>query len=326
MKHIKETPAPLPADLPPNVRELIEITLVKNPGMRYRTGGQFADAVAAVRAGRRPPRPNAAPTIGRATAVGDPRQLRRGSPRPLRTADPRRAPSPAATAPPPATAHLLLGTAGAAVGGRRARRPGHHHRDPDRAGRPQDRRNNKPVEPTVTDTVTPTAPVGAAGLDPRRPDRPDPIRTAATVRCIAHGDAPPTPHDAQNSRNDHPTAPVRPLRARRDPRLRRHVRGPPRARPAAAPRRGGQGAARRPGPRPQLLPPVPPGGAERRRAEPPGDRRGVRHRRGRDDDRPAALHRDGVRRRASRCATSCTPTARCRRSGPSRSSPTPARR
>jgi len=67
MKHIKETPAPLPADLPPNVRELIEITLVKNPGMRYRNGGQFADAVAAVRSGRRPPRPNQAPTINRAT-------------------------------------------------------------------------------------------------------------------------------------------------------------------------------------------------------------------------------------------------------------------
>ena len=63
MKHIKEQPAPLPADLPPNVRELIDITLVKNPGMRYRNGGQFADAVAAVRAGRRAPRPNSAPTI-----------------------------------------------------------------------------------------------------------------------------------------------------------------------------------------------------------------------------------------------------------------------
>ncbi|MGB6889728.1 MAG: serine/threonine-protein kinase, partial [Mycobacterium sp.] len=63
MKHIKETPAPLPADLPPNVRELIEITLVKNPGMRYRNGGQFADAVSAVRSGRRAPRPNSAPVI-----------------------------------------------------------------------------------------------------------------------------------------------------------------------------------------------------------------------------------------------------------------------
>src|ERR1700676_3628320 len=72
MKHIKETPAPLPADLPPNVRELIEITLVKNPGMRYRSGGPFADAVAAVRSGRRPPRPNQTPTINRATPAAIP--------------------------------------------------------------------------------------------------------------------------------------------------------------------------------------------------------------------------------------------------------------
>jgi serine/threonine protein kinase len=57
MKHIKEAPPPLPADLPPNVNELIEITLAKKPDMRYRSGGQFADAVAAVRAGHRPPRP-----------------------------------------------------------------------------------------------------------------------------------------------------------------------------------------------------------------------------------------------------------------------------
>ena len=72
MKHIKEQPAPLPADLPPNVRELIEISLLKEPGLRYRTGGVFADAVAAVRAGRRPPRPNHAPTIGRATPASIP--------------------------------------------------------------------------------------------------------------------------------------------------------------------------------------------------------------------------------------------------------------
>jgi len=72
MKHIKETPPPLPADLPPNVRELIEITLAKNPGVRYRNGGQFADAVAAVRAGRRPPRSNLAPTINRAAPAAIP--------------------------------------------------------------------------------------------------------------------------------------------------------------------------------------------------------------------------------------------------------------
>ena len=72
MKHIKEAPPPLPADLPPNVRELIEITLAKNPGVRYRNGGQFADAVAAVRAGRRPPRPNLAPSINRAAPAAIP--------------------------------------------------------------------------------------------------------------------------------------------------------------------------------------------------------------------------------------------------------------
>ncbi|MGP4058351.1 protein kinase domain-containing protein [Mycobacterium sp. 4D054] len=80
MKHIKETPPPLPADLPPNVRELIEITLVKNPGMRYKSGGPFADAVAAVRAGRRPPRPNAAPSIGRAAPTAVPPAI---APRPV---------------------------------------------------------------------------------------------------------------------------------------------------------------------------------------------------------------------------------------------------
>ncbi|UQX11048.1 protein kinase domain-containing protein [Candidatus Mycobacterium methanotrophicum] len=72
MKHIKEPPPPLPPDVAPNVRELIEITLVKNPSMRYRSGGPFADAVAAVRAGRRPPRPNQAGPVGRATPAAIP--------------------------------------------------------------------------------------------------------------------------------------------------------------------------------------------------------------------------------------------------------------
>jgi len=72
MKHIKEAPPPLPSDLPPNVRELIEISLAKDAIHRYRSGGPFADAVAAVRAGRRPPRPNQAPTIGRAAPAAIP--------------------------------------------------------------------------------------------------------------------------------------------------------------------------------------------------------------------------------------------------------------
>ncbi|MFF3568310.1 protein kinase domain-containing protein [Nocardia jiangxiensis] len=57
MKHVRDTPPPMPSDLPPNVRELIEITMAKDPSQRYGSGGEFADAVAAVRSGRRPPMP-----------------------------------------------------------------------------------------------------------------------------------------------------------------------------------------------------------------------------------------------------------------------------
>jgi hypothetical protein len=40
--------------------------------MRYRSGGPFADAVAAVRAGRRPPRPNQSTSAGRASPTSIP--------------------------------------------------------------------------------------------------------------------------------------------------------------------------------------------------------------------------------------------------------------
>ena len=75
MKHIKETPAPLPADLPPNVRELIEITLVKNPGIRYRNGGQS---------------PRSGPDAGRRGRT--PRPPSRPAPRPFRDSVPRSRP------------------------------------------------------------------------------------------------------------------------------------------------------------------------------------------------------------------------------------------
>ncbi|MUL49736.1 serine/threonine protein kinase [Mycobacterium sp. CBMA293] len=96
MKHIKEAPPPLPADLPPNVRELIEISLAKDAVHRYRSGGPFADAVAAVRAGRRPPRPNQTPTIGRAAPAAIPSSTQaRAAVEPAR-------PAPAAPRPKPA--------------------------------------------------------------------------------------------------------------------------------------------------------------------------------------------------------------------------------
>ncbi|MGV9826855.1 MULTISPECIES: protein kinase domain-containing protein [unclassified Gordonia (in: high G+C Gram-positive bacteria)] len=68
MKHIREEPPPLPSNIPASVRELIDITLSKDPKQRYANGGEFADAVAAVRAGRRPPRPGTA-ALGAAGAA-----------------------------------------------------------------------------------------------------------------------------------------------------------------------------------------------------------------------------------------------------------------
>jgi hypothetical protein len=55
MMHIHHQPPPLPADVPEGIRALIESALVKDPRRRYRTGGEFAAAAAAVRGGRRLP-------------------------------------------------------------------------------------------------------------------------------------------------------------------------------------------------------------------------------------------------------------------------------
>ena len=70
MKHIQEPPPPLPQNVPAPVRELIEITLSKDPAQRYATGGEFADAVAQVRAGHRPPVPRTAGGAAAAAAAG----------------------------------------------------------------------------------------------------------------------------------------------------------------------------------------------------------------------------------------------------------------
>jgi serine/threonine-protein kinase len=115
MKHIREVPPPLPADIAPNVRELIEIALAKEPTARYRNGGEFAEAVAAVRAGRYPPSPGSmtgssrlhtSPTV---PVVGDP-QRAGGATRVIPPIAPPPAQPPAETAPTPAAPGLPRGT------------------------------------------------------------------------------------------------------------------------------------------------------------------------------------------------------------------------
>jgi serine/threonine-protein kinase len=57
MMHIRDAPPPLPPDVPPYARAVVEATLVKDPTHRYGNGGEFAAAVAAVRAGHPLPAP-----------------------------------------------------------------------------------------------------------------------------------------------------------------------------------------------------------------------------------------------------------------------------
>jgi len=58
MMHIRDAPPPLPPDVPPYARAVVEATLVKDPAHRYSNGGEFAAAVAAVRAGHPLPAPS----------------------------------------------------------------------------------------------------------------------------------------------------------------------------------------------------------------------------------------------------------------------------
>ncbi|CAL9661200.1 Serine_threonine-protein kinase PknD [Actinosynnema sp. ALI-1.44] len=67
MMHIRDVAPPLPPDVPPGPRALIEATLVKDPRQRYRNGGEFAAAVSAVRNGQPLPVPT-----GLAMAVAPP--------------------------------------------------------------------------------------------------------------------------------------------------------------------------------------------------------------------------------------------------------------
>ncbi|MDQ3465507.1 MAG: serine/threonine protein kinase [Actinomycetota bacterium] len=64
LKQIRETPPPLPSDVPQPVRELIDRALSKDARLRFPTGGEFATAITAVREGRRiAPGPSSGPSV-----------------------------------------------------------------------------------------------------------------------------------------------------------------------------------------------------------------------------------------------------------------------
>lgn len=70
MMQVRDAPPPLPRTVPLQVRRLIETTLVKDPAQRYATGGEFAEAVGAVRRGE--PLPIPASITGATPVVSPP--------------------------------------------------------------------------------------------------------------------------------------------------------------------------------------------------------------------------------------------------------------
>jgi len=139
MMQVRDEPPPLPATIPVSTRELIEGVLVKDPTQRYATGGEFAEAVAAVRRGEAMPVPR---SISGATPVVTPR------PRPTRgrTTTPKPAPKPTPTPAPTPTP------------------------TPGPSSKPPHRRAADPSRPRPRPTATRTGEERAAGA-PRRPAR-----------------------------------------------------------------------------------------------------------------------------------------------------------
>ena len=161
MMHIRDPLPPLPPDVPPVVRQLIELTLTKDPRGRYATGGEFARAVVG-----RAPRRAAAPARRRDRGDGG------GQPGdPDRARHHPRAPALAAAAPRP-------------LGGPAAR----PRRGAVRGVRWRRSRWSSPCSPSRATCCSRT---------PRPARRPPPVATPTTTTTTARADHhdPREPHD-----------------------------------------------------------------------------------------------------------------------------------
>jgi serine/threonine protein kinase len=175
MMQVRDEPPPLPATVPLPARELIEAVLVKDPTLRYATGGEFAEAVAAVRRGEPLPAPV---SVSGATPVVRSRP----------TATPARSrPAVPAATPPPSAARPERDRSPRVTG----RRP---HTAPDRAAIPltEPLRLQPAAGPSrslllvlfVLLTVAAVA-VGAFVLRGQRADDPEPVPQSAATGSLA---------------------------------------------------------------------------------------------------------------------------------------------
>ncbi|MEV4107195.1 serine/threonine-protein kinase [Nonomuraea sp. NPDC049695] len=64
LKHIREAPPPLPAEIPPAVRTLVEVALSKDPARRYPTARAMSEAAKAIASGQTPAAPEPVPATG----------------------------------------------------------------------------------------------------------------------------------------------------------------------------------------------------------------------------------------------------------------------
>jgi serine/threonine-protein kinase len=140
MMQVRDEPPPLPATIPVGTREIIEAVLVKDPTQRYSTGGEFAEAVAAVRRGEPMPVPRSisgaipvatprpTPSRGRAPT---PKPSPKPAPTPTPTPSPVPKPSPRRAADPvrPRSRSTTSRTTSDRSAGQ-ARRPARHHAPP----------------------------------------------------------------------------------------------------------------------------------------------------------------------------------------------------
>ncbi|TMR94616.1 serine/threonine protein kinase [Nonomuraea basaltis] len=73
LKHIREAPPPLPPDIPPPVRTLVEIALSKDPARRYPTAKAMSDAARAIASGQVPaPAPEQGPPLATGASMAPP--------------------------------------------------------------------------------------------------------------------------------------------------------------------------------------------------------------------------------------------------------------
>ncbi|MEV4841095.1 serine/threonine-protein kinase [Nonomuraea sp. NPDC049486] len=196
LKHIREAPPPLPPDIPPPVRALVEQALSKDPARRFPNARAMSEAARMIAAGQLPPAQPSMPSTGatmpppvasyqtgamqapEATTVAGPRQSRRAAAK-----APRRGGLVAALA-----AALVVGVGAGAVAltnmsGETVPPP-----DPDKAAMSQ------PAE--VTDEPTPAKTT-------TKPPKPRPTPTTETP---VRPETTPTPEETKPSQSPTPTA------------------------------------------------------------------------------------------------------------------------